>query len=207
MDRQRTVGIVLFDEVEVLDFAAPFEVFSTTQYLDSDETKPFVVNTVSETGAQVRARNGLLVQPDYNFQKCPHFDILIVPGGPGARGKEFDNDVMIQWIVGQMTVVELMASVCTGALLLAKGGLLDGLKATTHWASYDRLESEFPKVNVQRGVKFVDQGSVITSAGISAGINMSFHIVCKLLGSEVAYATARQMEYDIEPGYLGISPD
>lgn len=146
MHRQRTVGILLFDEVKVLDFAGPFEVFSVTEYLETKSSKPFVVKTVSETCAIIHARNGLKVCPDYGFHDAPAFDILVVPGGPGARGSEFENDTVIQWITAQMPKVELMTSVCTGALLLAKGGHLDGLRATTHWASYDRLENDFPKV-------------------------------------------------------------
>jgi transcriptional regulator GlxA family with amidase domain len=96
-----------------------------------------------------------------------------------------------------MDDVQIMTSVCTGALLLAKAGLLNGKRATTHWGSYDRLKSEFPSVLVQRNVKFVDEGIIVTSGGISAGINMSFHIVKRLVGSEIAQETARRMEYDI----------
>lgn len=198
MNRTRTVGILLFDEVEVLDFAGPYEVFSVTEYPENSERKPFVVETISETGALIHARNGLKVQPDYGFHNAPSFDILVVPGGPGARGREFSNDVLIHWVSKQISKVELMTSVCTGALLLAKGGHLDGLRATTHWASYDRLENEFPKVEVQRNVKFVDQGNIITSGGISSGIDMSFHVIRRIMGLEVAKKTARRMEYDID---------
>ncbi|MFJ7187052.1 DJ-1/PfpI family protein [Lysinibacillus xylanilyticus] len=194
-ERQWRVGILLFDDVEVLDFAGPFEVFSVTEIENGQQ--PFVVKTVSEKGNIVIASNGLKVQPDYSFENTPRFDILIIPGGLGAREREIHNDNVIQWITNQMKTVQLMTSVCTGALLLAKAGLLKGRMATTHWASLERLNNEFPQVEVQREVKFVDEGNIITSAGISAGINMSFHIVKRLLGSEVARNTAKIMEYDI----------
>lgn len=193
--RQWRVGIFLFDDVEVLDFAGPFEVFSVTE-IENDQ-QPFVVETVSEKGNLVIATNGLKIQPDYSFDNVPRFDILIIPGGLGAREREMYNDNVINWITNQMKTVQLMTSVCTGALLLAKAGILNGKMATTHWASLERLKIEFPQVEVQREVKFVDEGNIITSGGISAGINMSFHIVKRLLGSEVAQNTAKIMEYEI----------
>lgn len=192
---QWKVGILLFDDVEVSDFAGPFEVFSVTT-LDNGY-RPFEVKTVSENGNIINACNGLKMQPDFSFNTMTSFDILIIPGGLGAREREIHNDKIIAWIKNQMKTVQLMASVCTGALLLAKAGLLDNKKATTHWASYERLEKEFPKVDVQREVKFVDEDNLITSGGISAGINMSFHIVKRLLGSQIAEETAKRMEYDI----------
>lgn len=116
--RQWRVGIFLFDDVEVLDFAGPFEVFSVTEIENGQQ--PFVVETVSEKGDLVIATNGLKVQPDYSFDNVPRFDILIIPGGLGAREREMNNDNAINWITNQMKTVQLMTSVCTGALLLAK---------------------------------------------------------------------------------------
>ncbi len=194
--RQRLVGILLFNEVEVLDFAGPFEVFSITTLLESNE-KPFVIKTISENGGMVMARNGLNVQTDYGFEDHPSFDIVIIPGGYGAEHIEINNPRVIKWIQDQKSKVELTTSVCTGALLLEKAGVLDGRKATTHWMDLDRLEEEFPEVSVQRHVKFVDEGSILTSGGISAGINLSFHMIARLHGKEVALKTAKQMEYDI----------
>ncbi|WP_226606867.1 DJ-1/PfpI family protein [Bacillus cereus] len=185
-----SVGIFLFNEVEVLDFAGPFEVFSVTEV---NEEKTFTVYTVSENGEMITARNGLKVQPDYSIENLPPVDILIIPGGLGAREYEIKNEIVIKWIRQQMKEVKLMTSVCTGALLLAKAGLLEGLKATTHWASIEK----FKNVEVIENVKFVDEGHIITSAGISAGINMAFHIVKNLLGVHVAEDTAKRMEYDI----------
>ncbi|KAB7639289.1 MULTISPECIES: DJ-1/PfpI family protein [Bacillus] len=190
-----SVGIFLFNEVEVLDFAGPFEVFSITKV---HEEKPFTVYTVSQNGEMITARNGLKVQPDYSIEDLPPVDILIIPGGKGAWENEVKNDIIINWVRQQMKEVKLMTSVCTGALLLAKAGLLEGLKATTHWASIQTFKKDFPNVEVMENVKFVDEGHIITSAGISAGINMSFHIVKNLLGVEIAEETAKSMEYDID---------
>ena len=195
--QQWKIGILLFDEVEVLDFAGPFEVLSIATYPGSN-VKPFDVKTVAQTKDTVRARNGLHVVPDYSFADNTIFDILIIPGGYGAEEIEINNDVVISWIKDQMNKVTLMASVCTGAFLLAKAGLLDGKRATTHWMDIERLEREFEKVVVQRGVKYVDEGSIMTSGGVSAGINMSFYIVKKLLGEEIARITAKRLEYDID---------
>lgn len=190
-----SVGIFLFNEVEVLDFAGPFEVFSITKV---HEEKPFTVYTVSQNGEMITARNGLKVKPDYSIEDLPPVDILTIPGGKGARENEVKNDIVINWVRQQMKEVKLMTSVCTGALLLAKAGLLEGLKATTHWASIQTFKKDFPNVEVMENVKFVDEGHIITSAGISAGINMSFHIVKNLLGVEIAEETAKNMEYDID---------
>lgn len=187
-----SVGIFLFNEVEVLDFAGPFEVFSITKV---HEEKPFTVYTVSQNGEMITARNGLKVKPDYSIEDLPPVDILIIPGGKGARENEVKNDIIINWVRQQMKEVKLMTSVCTGALLLAKAGLLEGVKATTHWASIQTFKKDFPNVEVMENVKFVDEGHIITSAGISAGINMSFHIVKNLLGVEIAEETAKSMEY------------
>ena len=145
----------------------------------------------------IKARYGLTVQPDFSFSTAPNFDILIVPGGYGAEEIELYNETVLRWLRNQRAKTGLVASVCTGAFLLAKAGLLDGKKATTHWIDIDRLEDEFPNLNVQRNIKYVDEDSIITAGGISAGINMSFHIVSKLLGTQVAQATAKRMEYDL----------
>lgn len=190
------VGIFLFNEVEVLDFAGPFEALSIVS-IPGQSDKPFLVQTVSQYGKMIKTRNGLMVQPDYSFENAPDFDILIVPGGYGAEEIEINNETVIQWIRKQSNKVELITSVCTGAFLLAKAGLIDGKRATTHWMDIDRLEREFPDVKVESNCKFIDEGSIITSGGISAGINMSFHIIKRLLGEDVAKKTAKRMEYDI----------
>ncbi|MBF4691533.1 DJ-1/PfpI family protein [Fusibacter ferrireducens] len=191
------VGILLFNEVEVLDFAGPFEVFSIATHLNSNE-KVFQVSTVGQTGDMILARNGLKVQPHFSFLNAPEFDVLIVPGGYGAEEIEIHNDTMIYWIQEREKQVKILASVCTGAFLLAEAGLLNGKKATTHWMDIDRLEKEYPHIQVKRSVKYVDEGHIITSGGISAGINMSFHLVEKLCNIEIARATAKRMAYEID---------
>ncbi|WP_182104380.1 DJ-1/PfpI family protein [Niallia taxi] len=193
----RSVGVLLFDDVEVLDFAGPFEVLSIAGFKDREDVKPFKVETVSETGKSISARNGLQVVPDYSFDTAPYFDILIVPGGPGARLTELHNNKLINWIKEQDKRTEMTTSVCTGALLLAQAGLLDGKRATTHWASYDLFADLFKKVAVVREVKFVDEGRIVTSGGISAGIVMAFHLVERLVGIEEKWMTANRMEYDL----------
>lgn len=196
MAQRWNVGILLFNEVEVLDFAGPFEVFSIAT-LQGHSDNLFTVYVISEKGEMVQARNGLLIKPTCSIGNVPELDIVIIPGGYGAEEIEIHNDTIINWIREQSTKVKLVASVCTGAFLLAKAGLLDGRKATTHWMDIDRLEREYPQIDIQRGLKYVDEGSIITSAGISAGLDMSFHIIKKMLGPEVARAAAKRMEYDI----------
>jgi transcriptional regulator GlxA family with amidase domain len=192
------VGILIFDEVEVLDFCGPFEVFSVTRRpgaSDQDESaRPFAVFTVAQTSATIRTRGGLRVEPHFTIENHPPIDILVVPGGWGTR-REVDNPVIIDWIRRVATETQLNTSVCTGAFLLAQAGLLEGRRATTHWGSLDRLEQTFPQVEVVRVSRWVDEGKVVTSAGISAGIDMSLYLVERFLGMEVAEQTARQMEY------------
>lgn len=194
MNDRVKVGIVLFNDVEVLDFAGPYEVFSLAA---CGNEKLFQVKTISETGEMISARNGLKVLPDLHFKDDYSFNILIIPGGYGAEEIEINNPAMLEWIKSQYDAVEILASVCTGALLLAEAGILDRHKATTHWMDLDRLEQEYPRVEVIRNVKFVDEGHLLTSGGISAGINMSFYIIERWFGFEVAKATAKRMEYDL----------
>ena len=197
MSKKIRIGILLFNEVEVLDFAGPYEVFSIATCLESNE-KVFQVSTVGETGDMIFARNGLKVQPQFSFSNAPEFDVLIVPGGYGAEEIEVHNDKMINWIQEREKQVEILASVCTGAFLLAESGLLNGKKATTHWMDIDRLKKEYPNIQVIESVKYVDEGHIITAGGISAGINMSFHVVGKLCGKGIARETAKRMAYEIE---------
>lgn len=149
---------------------------------------------VAEKPGAVIARHGLSVNPHYRLADCPQPNILLVPGGRGSR-VEIDNTALIDWIRTTTENAELVLSVCTGALLLARAGLLDGLEATTHHGSLDVLRQVAPDTTVHRDRRFVDNGRVICSAGIAAGINMSLHVVAKLLGQQVAEQTAKQMEY------------
>lgn len=189
----KNVAILIFDEVEALDFCGPFEVFSVTG--GRSEVKPFHVYTVAATLGPVNARNHLSVNPAHALSDCPRPDILLVPGGYGTR-REMHNPVLIEWIKRRAEEAELVLSVCTGALLLAKAGLLDGLSATTHHGAIDLLKETAPKTAVLQSERIVDNGKVILSAGVSAGIDMSLYVVSRLLGAEQAEETAAYIEYD-----------
>jgi len=193
INQKRRVCIVIFDEVEVLDFCGPFEVFSATG--GRQGFTPFDVYTVSEVGERIRARGGLSVNPDYSFENCPCPDILLIPGGMGTR-REMNSPRMLQWLRCNAAAAELILSVCSGALVLAKAGLLNGLSATTHHGALDELRAINPDIAVDGEKRFIDNGRVIVSAGISAGIDMSLHVVARLLGKEQAQETARYMEYE-----------
>ena len=194
MTDPRNLAILLFDDAEVLDFCGPFEVFSVAS--NQSDSVSFNVYTVAEK-TPIRARNGLSVNPEHTLDCCPKSNILLVPGGNGTR-KELDNGSLIEWIKQTANEAELVLSVCTGALLLGKAGLLDGLEMTTHRVAYDLLREIVPTGKVHTDRRFVDNGKIITSAGIAAGIDMSLHVVERLLGPNVASATARHMEYPWE---------
>lgn len=201
----RNVAIFLFDEVEVLDFAGPYEVFSVTGLRTFPE-KPFNVYSVSEKSPVV-ARNGLTIIPDYLLDDCPTPDIFLVSGGGGysSEGKPFgsrremNNPVVLEWVKKQALQAELVLSVCTGALILGQAGLLEGLRATTHFMALDALKAISPAIEVVENVRYVDNGKVILSAGVSAGIDMSYYVVSRLLGKEVAEEAARYAQYDYWP--------
>ncbi len=188
----RTLVILLFDDVEVLDFCGPFEVFSVANYFG--ETPSFRVLTAAGKPGPVLARNGLSVNPHHTLDDCPAPDILLVPGGEGTR-REKDNPVLIDWIRDASQRAELVLSVCTGALLLGRAGLLKGLSATTHHLTFDLLRHVAPDTEILQNQRVVDNGRIVCSAGIAAGIDMSLHIVARLLGKERARQTAEQMEY------------
>ncbi len=194
---RRRVGILVFPEVEVLDVCGPFEVFSVTR-LDEETRReapsPFEVLLVAERTDPVTATGGLRVLPDHDLASCPALDLLVVPGGWGTR-REIANRVLIDWIAARGANVATLTSVCTGAMLLGEAGLLDGRRATTHWRSLDWMTERFPRVTVERERHWVEDGNVITSAGISAGIDMALRVVARLHGEPVARATARHMEY------------
>jgi transcriptional regulator GlxA family with amidase domain len=193
----KRVGIVIFPDVEVLDFCGPYEVFSVTRLNEErrrQEPSPFEVLLVAEHSDPVTASGGLRVIPDSTFAMCPPLDILVVPGGWGTR-KEIHNELLIGWITERGGQVETLTSVCTGAMLLGRAGLLDGRRATTHWRSLDWLRDSFPAVTVETQLHVVEDGHIFTSAGISAGIDMALRVVARYYGEAVAGATARHMEY------------
>ena len=196
MDRKQ-VGIVVYEDVEVLDFCGPFEVFSVTRLNEDkrrDEPSPFQPFLVAETRSTVVATGGMKVVPDHDLDSCPPLDVLLVPGGWGYR-QQMTNERLLRWIVERSKQVETLASVCTGALMLGKAGLLDGKRATTHWRFLDSMQESFPQVAVEKRLHFVQDGNFFSSAGISAGIDMALRVVLRYCGEAVARATARHMEY------------
>jgi transcriptional regulator GlxA family with amidase domain len=197
---QRTVGILIFDDVEVLDFCGPFEVLATARPDGSTNTDAplFKVVTIAEENRLITCVGGLLVQPHHTIDDHPPLDILVVPGGQGTRTQRL-NARLLDWISAQRQAIELTTSVCTGAFLLAERGILDGKRATTHWASVDWMRENYPGVTMLADERVVDEGSVITSAGVSAGIDMALHVVARLHGAGAAEWTARRMEYDYRP--------
>ena len=189
--KTRTVAIVIFDDIEVLDFCGPFEIFSVTGARQG--LKPFAVHTVAEELRPITTRGGLRVIPDQSFETSTSADIILVPGGLGTR-REMNNPKMLQWIKDNASHAELVLSVCTGALVLGKAGLLDGLSATTHHLALDELRAVSSQIKIDAAKRFIDNGKVIVAAGISAGMDMALHVVSRLLGAEQAAETARYME-------------
>ena len=193
-----TAAIFIFPGVEVLDFAGPFEVFSTAARMaarqDPDGTAPLRVFTVAADSGPVAARGGLQVHPDWTLSSHPHADLLIIPGGEVSS--QLDSPVVLEWIRRTSATAKLTASVCTGAFLLARAGILRRGRVTTHQEDQAQLAEQFPELEVVSGCRWVDQGRYLTSAGIAAGIDMSLHLVERRFGRELAMATARQMEFD-----------
>jgi transcriptional regulator GlxA family with amidase domain len=194
----RSVGIYIFDEVEVLDLGGPFEVFSTASRmkprLSPGSDRPFEVFTIADRPRSVRARGGLIVQPNFDLANHPAVDVLVIPGGVVTG--ELKRDEIIAWIARTAARATITASVCTGAFLLARAGLLRGRMITTHWEDIDDFRAMFPDIPVQGDKRWMDHGSIVTSAGISAGLDMSLHLVARLESEALAIRTARQMDYD-----------
>lgn len=190
------VGILVFPGVEVLDFAGPFEVFSVASRVslrDLGIALPFRVSLIGVRQERIEARHGMGILPHFSMPDAPAVDLLIVPGG--VMDHPLGCETTQAWTKRANDTAALTASVCTGAFLLAKLGILEGLPVTTHWEDIPGLRARFPQLEVREQVPFIDNGRVLTSAGISAGIGMSLHLVQRVLGAGMAAATARQMEY------------
>lgn len=186
------IAIYLYDHAEVLDFSGPFEGFSTASRV-CEGGNPFNAFLVNETGEAVVARAGYTVLPGYDFSNHPNIDVLIVAGG--VHTDEMEKSNVIEWIARQAHHASIVASVCTGAFLLAKAQVLKEHRATTHWEDIADLRDQFPELNVIENVRWVDEGAIVTSAGISAGIDMSLHLVSRLHSHKLAEKTARQMDF------------
>jgi transcriptional regulator GlxA family with amidase domain len=192
----RTVLILLYPEVELFDFAAPYEVFRVTSELDNQGL--FRVLLAAETPELVRVHNGMLVKPDCVFSECPQPAVLLVPGGAGVM-QAIDNPALVDYIRSASAGADKVVSVCVGAFLLAKAGLLQGQKATTHQLGLGYLSHLEPKAAVLNGPRWTDNGKVLTSAGMTAGLDLAFHVVSQLLGVEKAKQAATYMEYPWKP--------
>ena len=186
------IGIYIYDQAEVLDFSGPFEVFSTASRI-CQTGEPFKVFLISQSGETVTARGGYQVVPGYGFHNHPDIDVLIVVGG--VHYDEMNKPDVLEWISSQSKKAKIVASVCTGVFLLAKSQALHGNKVTTHWQDIAELRAMFPSLDVIEGVRWVDEGKLITSGGISAGIDMSLHLVGNLYDVALAEKTAKQMEF------------
>lgn len=185
-------GIFLFDEMELMDFAGPYEVFTAVNL--ALEEMLCNVYTISETGSTIKTINGLQVLPDFSIDNSPQPDILIIPGGNGTR-QLVNNVSIIQWIKNSAEKSEIVFSVCSGARLLAKAGLLDGKEFTTHHLVYEDVAQLAPSAKLKKEKRFTDNGKVMTAGGITAGIDLSLYIVEKLFGQSTAKKVQVYMEY------------
>ena len=187
-----SVGIFLFNDVEVLDFAGPFEVFSVTSELN--EYSLLKVFTITHDGKIITTVNGLKVQPDYSFDLHPQIDILVIPGGVGSK-REIEDRKTLEWVKKNYLTSKITFSVCSGARILGKLGLLDGLRSITHHEVISQLKEIAPLAIIDTDSRYIDNGKIMTSAGITAGIDLSLHIVNKLFGVDIERKTIEYMEY------------
>lgn len=187
------IGIYIYDNAEVLDFSGPFEVFSVaSRFLDENEK--FNVFLISEKSPTVTARGNYKINSHYTFENVPQTDVLIVVGG--VHTEEVKKTTVINWIKEQSKNTKIVASVCTGTFLLAEAKIITNHTVTTHWEDIPDLKNDYPTLDVVEDVRWVDEGNIITSAGISAGIDMSLHLVLKIKNLELANKTAKQMQFD-----------
>lgn len=191
------IGIYIYEQAEVLDFAGPFEVFTKASSIlanaDSDD-RSITVSLIAQSLEAVKARAGFTVLPHASIQQHDQLDVLIVPGG--WHYEEMHKAPVLHWIKQQSCQTRITASVCTGAFLLAQSGVLTKERVTTHWDDIAELRELFPALTVEENTRWVDEGAIVTSAGISAGIDMSLHLLARLFDRDLALQTARRMEFD-----------
>ena len=195
-DATRHIGILLFPDVEELDAVGPYEVL--TWWARAHPEDGWSVTTLARDGGPVSCAKGLTVLPHTSYADTPPLDVLVYPGGRGTRA-QLTDDAQLDWVRRQRAAVPLLTSVCTGSLVYAAAGVLADRPATTHWASLDLLAELDRSIDVRRDDRFVDDGDVVTSAGISAGIDMALHVVARLAGPERAREVRRGIQYDPSP--------
>jgi len=200
---RRTVAILIYDDVEVLDFAGPFEVFAVADELH--DHRLFDVALVAAREDIVHAVNGMRVVPNRTLAQCSRPDVVVIAGGTGSR-RAMHDPAVLDWVREAARHATVVMSVCSGARILARLGLLDGLEATTHHQVFDHLAELAPKARLRRGLRFIDTGRIPTTAGIAAGIDGSLHVVARLAGLEAARRTAEYMEYPWTPDPAGHRP-
>lgn len=205
--KKRKVGILLYEFVDVLDFSGPAEVLSLTSNSRVEEsltlykkqllpTRPFEVFTLTDTGLQIKTHSGITIMPDYSIDKSPKLDILIIPGGPLRSVQSVSRNQKIRdWIVSHSNI-EFICSVCTGAFILGETGLLNGKKATTHHLAHKLLQKKYPDIQVISEGKVVRDNNLLTSGGVSSGINMALYLVEKIMGKDIAERTAKIIEFE-----------
>jgi transcriptional regulator GlxA family with amidase domain len=193
----KTIGILLFDGVEELDAVGPYEVLAAWARIRPDDGWRTITVGVAGPGP-VRGAKGLVMTPDVGLGAAGPIDLVVHPGGQGTRPL-MDDAAHLEWMRTQAATDELTTSVCTGSLVLAAAGLLRNRPATTHWASLETLAAIDPTIDVRPDDRYVDDGDIVTSAGVSAGIDMALHLVARLAGDERAREVRRYIQYDPEP--------
>lgn len=190
----RNLAILIFDGVQIIDYTGPYETFG---HVYNDDTPAFNIYTVSEKTNAITTSMGMSVNPKYNFENAPKPDVLLIPGGD-VRG-QLENPNVLRWVQEKAAGAEIVLSVCNGAFILAKAGLLDGMEATTTAGLIPRLREAAPKVKVVDDRRFVDNGKFITAAGLSSGIDGALHVIERLHGKGTAQMAALGMEYNWDP--------
>ena len=195
-DDLKHIGILVFPDVEELDAVGPWEVLA--YWTQTHPEDGYAVFLLSETGGPIRCAKGLTLQAQHSYASAPAMDVLIYPGGRGTRAHLTDA-AQLDWVRRQRETVPLMTSVCTGSLVYAAAGLLSHRPATTYWDAVDDLRGVDPTIKVRPSARFVDDGDIVTSAGVSAGIDMALHLVDRLAGTERAREVRRGIQYDPAP--------
>ena len=191
-----TIGMLIFEDAEELDFVGPWEVFTMAGRIRDD----IRVVTIAERPGPVRCAKGMRVVPDHTLADAPALDVVLVPGGIGTR-REVDNPVLIDWLRKIGPDLRWVTSVCTGALLLCEAGFARGKRVTTHWAFVEELRKRYPDVEVLDRVRYVRDGQLCTAAGVSAGIDCALWLTGQMWGVDTARNTQRAMQYDPAPPY------